>query len=282
MQTLRRITFILLLSAGVGQAETVQIVTWNLEWFPGKKPTSTPAVRALHMSEGKDALFVINPDIFCAQEIRDWENFAELTSVLPNLKPLTVSKFRDTPKGGAISIQQTAIASTYEADSAWFEEFTAATNTPPRGFSFAAIHIGKTTVLLYSVHLKSNMGGIPLAIPKREEGAKQLIAHAMNMEKLYGKRGMTATIIAGDFNTDPTDPQFAQDKTFDEFKRAGFKWVWETTPREKRVTHKGNNKYPDATFDGFLTKGTQVVSAEALPATQASDHNPVLLKIEIP
>ena len=48
MQDLRRLTVafccvLLLLQGAV--AEVVTIATWNLEWFPGGKPTSTEAER---------------------------------------------------------------------------------------------------------------------------------------------------------------------------------------------------------------------------------------------
>jgi endonuclease/exonuclease/phosphatase family metal-dependent hydrolase len=277
-----RIILSLLVALQLAGAETVSIATWNLEWFPGKKPTSTQAERSIHMSSAKDALMEFAPDILCAQEIRDWDSFVELTSILPKLTPLIVSRFRDSPTGGPISIQQTAIASIYPADSAWYEAFNRAQSTPPRGFSFAAIPLGKTMLLLYSVHLKSNMGGVALAAPKREEAAKQLMAHVGSMEKPYGKRGPVAVIIAGDFNTDPTDPQFAGDNTFDVFTQAGFQWAWQNTPRDKRVTHPGRGRYPDATFDSFLTKGVKVLSSDVLAGTSASDHSPVVLKISLP
>ncbi len=277
-----RVIFVLLVALQLANAETVSIVTWNLEWFPGKKPTSTQVERALHMSEAKDALLQIAPDILCAQEIRDVEVFTELTSVLPKMKPLIVSMFRDSPAGGAVSIQQTAIASIYPSDSAWFEAFKPAPNTPPRGFSFAAVPFGKTILLIYSVHLKSNMGGVSLAAPKREESAAQLVAHAAEMKALYGQRFQVAVVIAGDFNTDPTDPQFAEDKTFDVFKQAGFEWAWANVPRESRVTHPSKGRYPDATFDGFLTNGVNVISSEVRGGFSVSDHNPVVLILSVP
>ena len=137
-------------------------------------------------------------------------------------------------------------------------------------------------LLIYSVHLKSNVGGVSLAAPKRQESAAQLVAHTAEMEELYGQRGPVAIVIAGDFNTDPTDPQFAEENTFDVFKQAGFEWAWKNTPREDRVTLPTKGRYPDATFDGFLFKGATMVSTEVLPGRSISDHHPVLLKIFMP
>jgi endonuclease/exonuclease/phosphatase family metal-dependent hydrolase len=75
VQDLRRLTLaifgVLLLLQSV-KAEIVSIVTWNLEWFPGGKPTSSEAERIVHMSAAKDALLDLHADILCLQEVRDW------------------------------------------------------------------------------------------------------------------------------------------------------------------------------------------------------------------
>jgi endonuclease/exonuclease/phosphatase family metal-dependent hydrolase len=125
-----------------------------------------------------------------------------------------VSRFREFGSSGPLTIQQTAVASRWPADSSWSESFKPAPATPPRGFSFAAIRRGDTMVLVYSVHFKSNRGELQTDIAKREEAARQLIAHTAEMERLYSTDAKVVTVIAGDFNTDPTDPRFAEEKTF--------------------------------------------------------------------
>lgn len=90
-----------LLMASPGWADPIRVVTWNMEWFPGGSPTSSELQRILHMSAAKEALHQMQPDVFAAQEIRDWDSFAEVASVLPNLVPLVVSRYRDSPVGGA-------------------------------------------------------------------------------------------------------------------------------------------------------------------------------------
>ena len=51
MQDLRQLTLVvfclLLALSHVASAELVKIATWNLEWFPGHKPTSTAMVLGL-------------------------------------------------------------------------------------------------------------------------------------------------------------------------------------------------------------------------------------------
>jgi endonuclease/exonuclease/phosphatase family metal-dependent hydrolase len=270
----------LLLLAQVSLAEQVTIITWNLKWFPGGGKTSTPAERIVHMSAAKDALMGVSPDVICAQEIRNWEAFAELATIRPDLVPNVVSAYRDSPQGGAISIQQIGIASRMPAVGAWSEAFRVAPESPPRGFSFVALQLQDGRhLLVYSVHLKSNLGDLTENIARREEAAEQLVAHAAKMEEAY--RPVAAAVICGDFNTDPTGGQFAEEKTFNILESAGFIWPWRNTPLAERITLPSSGRFPDACFDGFVVKGDmRVVSCEVLPIDGVSDHKPVKLVLE--
>ena len=223
MQDLRRLTvavfcaLLVILQDVTG--DVVTIATWNLEWFPGGKPNSSQAERLVHMSAAKDALIDIRPDVLCLQEVRDWDSVAELVSILPNFQTLVVSRFREMGSSGPLSIQQIAIASNRPAEAAWSESFKPSPATPPRGFSFAAIRHGKTLLLVYSVHFKSNRGEATSNIAKREEAARQLLTHVAEMESAYSGSAKIVTVIAGDFNTDPTDARFASEETFALLKR---------------------------------------------------------------
>ena len=267
MQYLRRLTLaifgVLLLLQSV-RAEIVSIVTWNLEWFPGGKPTSSEAERLVHMSAAKEALLDLRADILCFQEVRDWDSVAELVSILPNFQTLVVSRFREMGSSGPLSIQQTAIASNHLAEAAWSESFKPSPVTPPRGFSFAAIRHGKTLLLIYSVHFKSNRGDATSNIGKSEEAARQLLTHVAEMEKVYSQNAKIVTVIAGDFNTDPTDARFVSEETFALLK-AKFGWSWEKVPLAARVTNPAKGRYPDACFDGFLVRGARNLSCKPIP-----------------
>jgi endonuclease/exonuclease/phosphatase family metal-dependent hydrolase len=283
VQDLRRLTLavccvLLLLQGAV--AEIVNIATWNLNWFPGGKPTSSETERIVHMSAAKDALLDLHADILCLQEVRDWDSVAELVSVLPDFQALVVSRFREMGSSGPLSIQQTAIASRWPADAAWSESFKSSVATPPRGFSFAAIRRGETALLVYSVHFKSNRGELEADIAKREEAARQLLAHAAEMEKLYSKGAKVVTVIAGDFNTDPTDPRFALETTF-ALLREKFAWAWDNIPLSERVTLPAKDPYSDASFDGFLIRGGQALSCKTVAVPGVSDHFPAILTISI-
>src|SRR4029077_2019582 len=240
MQCLRRLTIallcVLLAVLQDARGEVVTIATWNLEWFPGGKPNSSQSERLVHIIAAKDALLDIRPDILCLQEVRDWDSVAELVFILPNFQTLVVSRFREMGSSGPLSIQQLAIASNRPAESAWSESFKPSPVAPPRGFSFAVIRHGKTLLLIYSVHFKSNRGDATSNIGKREEAARQLLAHVAEMESVYSGSAKVVTVIAGDFNTDPTDARFATQATF-ALLREKFVWCWENVPLSERVTN---------------------------------------------
>ncbi len=130
--------------------------------------------------------------------------------------------------------------------------------------------------------LDEAVGEIEATAPEREEAAHQLVTHAAEMEKFYGKRWRVVIVIAGDFNTDPPDPQFAVDNTLGIFREGGFQWAWEDVPRESRVTIPSKGKYPDASFDGFVVKGAAAAASEVLREGSVSDHYPVLLRLVVP
>ena len=135
-------------------------------------------------------------------------------------------------------------------------------------------------LLVYSVHFKSNRGELQADIAKREEAARQLLAHAVDMERLYSKDAKVVTIIVGDFNTDPTDPRFASEQTF-AILREKFLWAWEDIPISERVTLPAKGRYPDASFDGFFVRGAQALSCKAVQIDGVSDHFPTVLTVRI-
>jgi endonuclease/exonuclease/phosphatase family metal-dependent hydrolase len=135
-------------------------------------------------------------------------------------------------------------------------------------------------LLIYSVHLKSNRGGATTNITKREEAARQLLTHVAEMESVYSGSAKVVTVIAGDFNTDPTDARFASEETF-ALLREKFVWSWESVPLSERVTNPAKGRYPDACFDGFLVRGAASLSCKPIPIQGVSDHFPVVLTVAI-
>ena len=119
-------------------------------------------------------------------------------------------------------------------------------------------------LLTYSVHFKSNRGDATSNIGKREEAARQLLTHVAEMERVYSQNAKIVTVIAGDFNTDPTDARFASEETF-ALLREKFVWSWEKVPLSERVTNPAKGRYPDASFDGVSNQRCSEIS----PASQS-------------
>ena len=133
---------------------------------------------------------------------------------------------------------------------------------------------------MYSVHFKSNRGEAASNISKREEAARQLLGHAAEMESAYSVGAKIVTVIAGDFNTDPTDARFASEGTFT-LLREKFIWAWENIPLSGRVTNPASGRYPDACFDGFLVRGAKIFSCKPLSISGVSDHFPAILTVKL-
>jgi Endonuclease/Exonuclease/phosphatase family. len=233
------------------------------------------------MSEARDALLNIKPDILCLQEVRDYESVQQLIEVLPRFHVYVVSRFKERI-GDILGIQQTAICGTRHAEAAWSESWQRGKSDPPRGFSFSAIRTSNRNYLLvYSVHFKSNLGSLPDDFAKREDAARQLPAHQSAMENLYSKIGKVSVVVGGDFNTSPDDPRFASEQTFPLLIKT-FLWCWQGVPPASRVTLPSHGRYPDASFDGFFVKNCSIISSEVVNTGNASDHLAVQMLISTP
>ena len=254
---------------------SIRIVTWNLEWFPGQKPEPTPDAEIAQMEGAKAAITDLNPDVLLLEEIRDWENVEKLCAVNPELKVHVVSRFQPRP-------QNQVIASKFPVDSGWSESWQRDFTELPRGYVFAAIELPDHRYLLtYALHLKSNLGDFATSASMRQASTKQVLKHASEMLAIYRKLGSCAVVIGGDLNTSLDDPKFAEDRTLGAFVKAGYHWTHQGVPFAERTTIPGSNGFPDNCFDHLFTAGLgkPVASVRAYPGV--SDHNPVLLEVDL-
>lgn len=274
-------------------AAPIKIISWNLEWFPGKRPTASAEEADAHMKEAKEALKKINPDVFIAEEVRDWATFNELATSA-GLTTHVVSSFIDI-EAGTIRPQQIGIASKLKCFAADWEPFKANVPSMARGFSYAALERPDGTLLMvYGNHLKSNAGDAADVGSMRDDQAKQLIAQRAIIEKAYGpaegtgsggRRPLAADkkisgwVLAGDFNTNH-DGQFPACHVVQLLTDAGYHNTWADTPKEKRLTWESkNDRYKPTTFDYFFTLGLGKLNATMLDATGISDHHAIQLLV---
>jgi endonuclease/exonuclease/phosphatase family metal-dependent hydrolase len=268
----------------VAAGKTISVISWNLEWYPGRKPKASPEEQEKHKQAAKAELRKLNPDIFMSQEIATWDDFIDLCSVVPGLDVAIVSHYL---QGNGVARQQTTVASKLPVVAAWYDNWKQAATQPPRGYASAVVQIPGTDKLLlfYSVHLKSNGGrseeDTQENYARREESARQLLAHVKLMEDEAFKGRIAGVVVGGDFNTNH-DGQF-EDKTVQMLIDAGFVNTWEGVPREQRHTWIGSDRYDPTTFDYIMTKGLGSLKAELIEVPEAaSDHRPVKLEVSLP
>jgi hypothetical protein len=120
LNTILRLVLATFAIATAQAAAQLKVITWNLEWFPGHRPTSSAKEAEEHMKDARAALQKLNPDVFVGVEIRDWASFDELVSAIPGLKTHVVSSFVD-PETGEIRPQQVGIASKLPCRAATWE-----------------------------------------------------------------------------------------------------------------------------------------------------------------
>ncbi len=243
----------------------LKITAWNLQWFPGKTPSGgTNEEQAAHVSAVISELKAIDADIVLLQEIRDPAALQEIVKAIPEYSLDVVSDFSGNLE---VAILSRPPAKATEGFMQAFEERDEA--NPPRGFAYATVMLTDESVLaVYSVHLKSNSGGIEETTPKREESARQLIAHCNGLRERFQKEGKDFyAVIGGDFNSDPTSENWAEDDTLRMIQDAGFTWAGQGVDRKELISWLTDGRYPDAVFDHMM-----VMAPEGYEVSQSSTH----------
>lgn len=275
MQNLRWLALLILLCSTVQGAEVVRIVTWNLEWFPGKKPAATPQEREEHFKQVAAILPQLKADIIVLQEVRNDEVVQELAKLMPGYSVHVTSRFKDS-FSSTLGEQQITILSRYTADAAWSESWKRGWANAPRGYAYAKLSISGKWLHVYGLHLKSNLGNPVANTSKREDAMDQLLGHIKDETKPD-----EPVLVVGDFNTSKEQVNLAGDQTLLKIERAGFYWGFEGIPLSERITIPGKGKYPDACFDHIYTRGLGRPVATVLKSTQGSDHLPVITDLAV-
>ena len=281
--------FVFFQAAALMAAEPLRFVSWNLEWFPGKRPTASEKEAKDHMKDAQAALKKLNPDIFVAVEIRDWAALHELISVVPGLTVHAVSSFYDTTTG-ELGFQQIGIASKLPCRGAWWENWQATLPAISRGFTLAVLeHPNGELLMVYGLHLKSNRGsqtpeGAKNVADMRNDQTRQLLEHRKKIEVTFAEQGILGWIVAGDLNTNH-DGQFPLCNVIKQLTDEDFYNTWANTPKKKRLTWlpPDDSEFDATTFDYILTSGLKKNEAIVIDASEKiSDHTPIGLMIEKP
>lgn len=255
--------------------EVVRLVTWNLEWFPGKKMVASQEEKDRHFLEVAAVLPQFRADIIVLQEVRNNEAAERLAKLLPGFQVHVTSRFKDS-FSGQIGEQQIVIMSRFPADGAWAESWKRGWANAPRGYAYAKLMISGTPLHVYGLHLKSNLGNPVQNTSKREDAMEQLMEHVKSQAK--PKEGV---VVCGDFNTSKEQVNLADDGTLRKIEEAGFFWTFEGIPFENRITVPRKGSYPDACFDHVYVRDLGRPAANVLKVTPGSDHFPAVIDITL-
>ncbi|MBS0175509.1 MAG: endonuclease/exonuclease/phosphatase family protein [Nitrospira sp.] len=273
MQNMRWLILCALLLGCANADEVVRVVTWNLEWFPGKKPAASQEERDKHFQEVAGVLPQMRADIIVLQEVRNDEAAQRLAKLMPGFSVHVTSRFPDSFTH-TLGEQQIAILSRFKADSAWSESWKRGWANAPRGYAYAKLWISGHPLHVYGLHLKSNLGNPNENTSKREDAMEQLIGHIGTEAKEN-----EPVVVAGDFNTSKDQVKLASDTTLIKIEKAGFFWTFEGLPLEHRITVPRKGSYPDACFDHIFVRELGRPVAQVQKDTTGSDHLPVVVDL---
>lgn len=275
MQNLRWLILFLLLAASASGAVVVRLVTWNLEWFPGGKPSATPEERERHFLQIANSLPQLRADVLVLQEVRDNETAERLARLLPGFQVHVTSAFKD-PFTKTAGEQQITLLSRFPANAAWAEAWKRGWASAPRGYAYARLMVSGRPLHIYGLHLKSNLGNPVENTSKREDAMEQLLGHIRD-EARPGE----PVVVAGDFNTSKEQVNLAADTTLIKIEKEGFFWSFAGIPPEQRVTVPSKGRYPDACFDHIYVRGLGKPVALVLKNLHGSDHLPVAVDLQL-
>ena len=296
---------------------------WNLEWFPGHHPHARPDTQAAHVVAVQPVVARLDADVLGLEEIAGRDAAGLAIAALPGFKVDVCSEFlrgpdlprprrrsrarnapdQDLPPADELpppddgapwtvpDRQQVALCSRLPtlATGAQAWQPDAAGRRQRRGFVWAAYRVAPGEVLLvYGTHLKSNVldepGGAPANVARREEGSRQVLAHAQAAAARWAHTDrLRLLVIGGDMNTSLDDPVFAEERTLRAWLDAGFRWGWEGTPLPRRLTLPAKGRYPATCFDHVFYRtddGRTALTAAAVGDSpiNASDHRPVVAR----
>jgi endonuclease/exonuclease/phosphatase family metal-dependent hydrolase len=265
----------------------VVLAAWNVAWFPGMHPTkATPQDRERQVAAAAAEVAAVNPHILLAFEIRDE---AALRRLAPGRAFYHCTQIvRPPDENPDLPNQGLALAAKTPPRACWVLDFSSLPQTPDRpvrgilGGEFATADGGRLVV--YGVHLKSNRGD---AATNRLRRLRAIQALCDDWERRGYDPARDRLVVAGDFNTSASDPQFDGERTLAVLEEAGMVRAGQGLPREASFSVAGSGMFPPNDFDHIFVSKAQAERMGGSPpwlvvrpfVPAASDHAMLVIKL---
>ena len=219
----------------------IRIATFNLEHFTDgirDEPERTREAFAAHARGAAAIIAEANPDILVLQEIENGRVLEFLNDQFEHpFGWIYISKLRQS--SGANEKLNLALLSRLPPRNVRQLGFynLAGIGRPTRGALAAEFDLGSGVRLLtYGIHLKSNFGEMPRNQAQRAIALHHIAADVVaEVFKNTLVSNTTATVILGDTNVDPENPEFAADPSLEPLAGA-FVDLWRGRPIAERTT----------------------------------------------
>ena len=264
-------------------------MTWNLQWFPGHLPHSSPTVKDQHIQSVGMLFKKIRPQVGLLQEVLDSADLERASSGYPWRVITNFQRAGDEdeklPPQNVAMISQWPWKEVWEVD---FDRLPLTPDRPVRGFLGVKFQNDQgQNLTAYGIHLKSNRGGRDSSAKKRER-AMDYLRWDWQRRGLDPKKNLM--LVAGDFNCSTRNPEFSEG-TIRNLMREGWALAdgdigW---PEGATVKADPRGRFPASDFDHFLLspglvrflgvkkQDVKIFSKGEIP----SDHYPVELLLSL-
>jgi hypothetical protein len=254
--------------AAHGQADSLRVVTWNLE------PANADGALGGREIRAADAAAVLNPlapDVILLQQVPNWQGCAELAQLLRpgDYSVLVCSAFRDA-RTATISQRQVAILAKQRAYVSWSHPWTAQGETTiPGGFAFAALRVRGQRLGFYSVQAGDESAAL-----------RQLVAQVASVRSWVTNQ-LQMFVVGGTLDAGRTDQRASPPQSFRLLREAGFANVFAQTPAIEQVTSPAASGRMASRGDCLFTQPPGCATHPRVLSNSVAGHFPVVCDLEL-
>jgi hypothetical protein len=249
-------------------ADSVRVVTWNLEPSSADRASERKALRP---AEAAAVLNPLAPDVILLQQAPDWQACAELAQALKSgeYRVLACSAFRD-PRTANLGQQQVAILSKHRAYVSWSRPWAAVGDTTlPGGVAFAAIRVRGQRLGFFSVQ------------PGDESNSPRQLVAQVTAVKRWVTNQVQLFIVGGAFDADRADQPATPPETLRLLQEAGFANVFLQTPALGQLSVRPGSGQVALQGDCLFTQPPGCATNPHILSNTIALHNPVACDLEI-